>query len=293
MPIGLIHNVDDLPSLLPRLIQDLGKINDSPLALWQKLDAIRTFVQPCRTFALRAGHSLKKSIEHYRSTLVCVLRQICALPNRSCVDYLFASKCSGGLAFQDPLKEIDIQTITQAIKILSSSDTTVTSIARAELLQTVGHAGCTSSPTAALTSNYLSALPDECLDSMRYHVQSLWTRTRKTCRHLKVKFSFPNNGPPTTEAEESGPIPAKTSCRFLHSLGQSNAADRLQSVPDQGKVARTLAMDQYANGSTWQFTGLNVRFRDWRFIHRARLNCLPLNAVKSRWSNTSPRCRHC
>ena len=293
IPIGLIHNVNDLPSLLPKLIQDLEKISESPLAPWQKLDAIRTFVQPCLTFALRAGHPLKRTMELYRSTFVRVLRQTCALPNRSCVAYFFASKCSGGLAFQDPLREIDIQTVTQAIKILSSSDTTVASVARAELRQTVGHAGRTSAPTPALTSNYLSALPDDRLNSMRYRVQSLCTRTRKACRQLKVKFSVPNNAPATIETEESGPILAKEACRFLHSVAQSTAADQLQSLPDQDKVPWTLAIDQYANGSTWQFNGLNIRFRDWRFIHRARLNCLPLNAVKSRWSNTSRRCRHC
>ena len=293
VPIGLVHNINDLPSLLPKLIQDLDRINESPLAPWQKLDAIRTFVQPCLTFSLRAGNPLKRTMEMYRSTLVRVLRQICALPARSCVDYFFASKTSGGLAFQDPLREIDAQTVTQAIKTLSSSDPTVASIARAELLQTVGHAGRTSSPTPALTSNYLSALPDDRLATMRYRVQSLWTRTRKACRYLKLKFTVPNNGPPLIGTEESGPILAKDACRFLHTLIQAKAAEHLQSLPDQGKVARALAIDQYANGSTWQFNGLNIRFRDWRFIHRARLNCLPLNSVKSRWSNTSPRCRHC
>ena len=64
------------------------------------------------------------------------------------------------------------------------------------------------------------------------------------------------------------------------------------ALPDQGKVARTLESDSYANGSTWQYTGLNLRFKDWRFIHRARLNCLPLNNIKQHWSNCSPICRH-
>ena len=85
VPIGLIHNVNDLPAMLPKLIQDLGKISDSPLAPWQKLDAIRTFIQPCLTFSLRAGHPLKRSMELYRTTLVRGLRQICALPNLRCI----------------------------------------------------------------------------------------------------------------------------------------------------------------------------------------------------------------
>ena len=62
---------------------------------------------------------------------------------------------------------------------------------------------------------------------------------------------------------------------------------------DQGKVARCLAKNQYGNGSAWQCTGLNLRFKNWRFIHRACLNLLPLNANKARYSNAHPTCRHC
>ena len=65
------------------------------------------------------------------------------------------------------------------------------------------------------------------------------------------------------------------------------------TLPDQGKVACCLTGDQYANGSSWHMTGLNIRFKDWRFIHRARLNVVPLNANKSRFSNASSTCRHC
>ena len=36
-----------------------------------------------------------------------------------------------------------------------------------------------------------------------------------------------------------------------------------------------------------------LSFTDWCFIHRAQLNCMPTNYVKSRWSDTDPTCRHC
>ena len=292
IPIGLIHNCNDLPSLVPKLTQNLEKINSSALAPWQKLDAIRTFVQPCLTFALRAGNPLKKSLETYKTTLVRVLRQICSLPSRSTVPYFFAHKSAGGLGLQDPLQEVDVQTVTQALKILSSPDPVVAAIARAELHQTVRHAA-KSLPTPALVSNYLSALPDDRLEHITYRIQSLWTRARKAARRMKIQFTVPDNNPPAISTNDSGPIPARDACRFLHHTVQSQYAEQLQAKPDQGKVSRTLANDLYSNGSTWQFTGLNLRFRDWRFIHKARLNCTPLNSAKSRWSNTSPRCRHC
>lgn len=70
IPIGLIHNADNLPVLVERLIPELERIESSLLAPWQKLDAIRTFIQPSLTYALRAGCPLKQSMEAYWSTLV-------------------------------------------------------------------------------------------------------------------------------------------------------------------------------------------------------------------------------
>ena len=292
VPIGLLHNIDNLPELVDKLIPKLIQIQESLLAPWQKLDAIRTFVQPCLTYALRAGAPKKQSLTDYRATLLRVIRKICDLPNRATTNYIFASRRTGGLGFQDPLRECDVQTIVQAIRILSSTDPTIAAIARAELLQTVQHAA-QSLPTPALVANYLSAAPDDRLNNIRYRVQSLWTRTRKAARNLKVSFRMNDLTAPTIASGDAGPANSKQACYFLHNLIQDQYADALSELNDQGKVARALYHDQYANSSSWQFTGLNIRFKDWRFIHKARLNCLSLNAVKSRWSDTSPKCRHC
>ena len=49
----IIYDVDDMNSITERLIKDLEKLRDSLLTPWQKLDAIRTFIQPGLTCALR------------------------------------------------------------------------------------------------------------------------------------------------------------------------------------------------------------------------------------------------
>jgi hypothetical protein len=53
--------------------------------------------------------------------LIEVIRNIC---NPLCATSHFISTPAkaGGLGFQDPTAEVDVQTITQAIKMLSSSD---------------------------------------------------------------------------------------------------------------------------------------------------------------------------
>ena len=138
----------------------------------------------------------------------------------------------------------------------------------------------------------LCCLPDDRLTNLRYNIQSLWTRVRKSARNLGI-IRFNDKGLPILSTETTGSVLAKEASRFLHFHVQDRFASTLLALPDQGKVGRALTTDTFANGSTWQYNGLNIRFRDWRFIHRARLNCLPVNSVKSRWSNSSPKCRRC
>ena len=66
VPIGLIHNIDDLPNFVPQLEKNIELIGNSLMAPWQKLDAIRTFVQPCLTYALRAGNPEMQSLDQYK-----------------------------------------------------------------------------------------------------------------------------------------------------------------------------------------------------------------------------------
>ena len=129
VPIGLIHNIDDIPNIIPGLIRDIETITSSLLVPWQKLDAIKTFIQPCLTYVLRAGNPEKQSLDEYKRTLSRAVRDICSLPNRASPSYFFAHKKAGGLAMQEPRTECDIQAIVQAVRILSLSDPTVVAMA--------------------------------------------------------------------------------------------------------------------------------------------------------------------
>ena len=66
--------------------------------------------------------------------------------------------------------------------------------------------------------------------------------------------------------------------------------DRVVSKPDQGKVfevsSRSGVSNHFLRGGSF------TRFADWRFIHRARLDVLPLNGAR-RWGAGDRRCRRC
>jgi hypothetical protein len=211
VPIGMIRDVDSLDSLVDDLCRDLDRISSSLLALWQKLDAIRTFVQPCFTFALRAGEPQKASLVSYRKKLIEVVRSICNLPLRATSHIIFASSKAGGLGFQDPLAEVDVQTVVQAIKMLSSSDPFVSAVAIGELRKAVTFA-IRSDPSPALIRDFLSGCTQGKFhpDRMRYRTHSLWTRARSACRHLGLSFNVPDNEAPSISTDTKGPCLAKS-----------------------------------------------------------------------------------
>ena len=125
------------------------------------------------------------------------------------------------------------------------------------------------------------------------NVRFLWTGVRAACRFLDIKFvNFEGNVGVQYDKDRVKGKPS-TLTGSLRELVKDIHTTKFLSKPDQGKVARSLLQDKYANGSSWLFSGYGIRFCDWRFIHRARLNLLPTNQTRGKWYNTSKQCRQC
>lgn len=77
----------------------------------------------------------------------------------------------------------------------------------------------------------------------------------------------------------------------LRTCMQIAHAEKLKSLENQGKTFECLEKDK---ASVHFFVdGKYTRFADWRFIHRARHNLLPLNANR-RWApQNTQNCRRC
>ena len=67
--------------------------------------------------------------------------------------------------------------------------------------------------------------------------------------------------------------------------------DALLQLPSQGNVMDCVANER--SRSHILQTGDFIRFADWRFIHRARLNLLLLNGSRHHDHHGNKSCRHC
>ena len=294
VPIGLIYDASDMKSITDRLIADLNKIQDSLLAPWQKLDEIRTFIQPALTYALRSCPVSRESLKEYRAKLIGVIKSICHLPKRASNSYLFADKSVGGLGFQDPFDERHIQTIVHAVKILSATDPLIVNISRNQLTTVVKR--CIKSkdaPSNKIIDDFLSGSQEGSLANHQNSSITLWSRCRISCRALNISIHDVMGQNISISIDDSTTGNTKKVASFLHHHTKLKYANELMSLKDQGKVARCLESCRLISTNNWSFEGTGLRFCDWRFIHCARTNTLPTNDVKSRWSDASPVCRRC
>ncbi|KAL1422010.1 hypothetical protein MTO96_022542 [Rhipicephalus appendiculatus] len=123
-------------------------------------------------------------------------------------------------------------------------------------------------------------------------LQSVWTEARKASRRLTVAWELQDQGARITCGEAT--VSAGNRNKLVKTLRAilSRGRDRsLEDRPNQGKAMACVAADP-AN-SHFMRSGRYTRFKEWRFVHRARLNLLPLNGTRIWAPAVDKRCRHC
>ena len=250
VPVGIEVEQHEANEICEQLITDLDKIEKSLLAPWQKLDAIRTFLQPRLSYILRAEDVKIKTLQNYRKKLIATLKRICHLPVRSTNHYFFSRQSVGGLGLQDPCGEVHVQKIIQAVRMLNCRDQNIKTVAR-ESLRYSFHRCLPNEPTNIDYENFLSGSTEGPFKnySKLGNVRILWTGVRAACRFLSIRLinNFEGNvGVQYDKTRVKGKPTTLTGS--LRELVKDFHSTKLLSKPDQGKVARSPSQDQYANG---------------------------------------------
>ncbi|XP_077564549.1 uncharacterized protein LOC144180015 [Haemaphysalis longicornis] len=123
-------------------------------------------------------------------------------------------------------------------------------------------------------------------------IQSVWTRARKASRHLGITRTLLADGA-SIEYDNLSLTPRHRR-KLLQTLRlkQMSARDSsLQETPKQGTVMECVAAGP--SSSHFMRSKKYTRFTDWHFVHRARLNLLPLNGARPWAPAADQRCRRC
>ncbi|GFR02257.1 retrovirus-related Pol polyprotein from type-2 retrotransposable element R2DM [Trichonephila clavata] len=288
-PVGffLQKNFADVNEAL-RLADFITKSN---LSQWQKLDALKTFFFPSLSFAMRTDQLDKTAWSQVDRFVRGEVKEILSVPVKASNHYLSANKRSGGCSIPSAAEDSDFYLIDTAFKLLTSNDEEVALLALAQLSRTVRQR-VKRQPSDGDFASFLSGCMEEDFGKTTNRLSNTLTNARKASTRQKVTWSFSQGKPTISIGDETlSSAHRRKIMRTFHAHFQAKAASALRALPSQGKAMDCVALSP---ASTHFLTeGKFTRFADWRFVHKARLNLVPLNANKS-WRDPHEKlCRCC
>ncbi|KAL1433277.1 hypothetical protein MTO96_012677 [Rhipicephalus appendiculatus] len=249
------------------------RLLSSMLTPWQRLDAIKTFLYPALNFAMRVGLASKGEWHRLDEELRPLIKKTLYVPARASNEYVYGSAHAGTAGITLAAELSDICRVDGAFKLLSSTDPEVRERAREELDRVVSRRLRRPAETED-TEAYLSGDTEGDIRQTATQLQSVWTEARKASRRLSVAWELYDQGARITCGEATVSAGNRNKLiKILRAILNQGRDRSLQDKPSQGKAMACVAADP-AN-SHFMRSGRYTRFKEWRFIHRARLNLLP------------------
>ncbi|CAL8079908.1 unnamed protein product [Orchesella dallaii] len=288
-PTGFMNITPD--STVQGYINFGTKIMQSRLAPWQKLDAMKTFFYSSLVFAMRTGQLQKSDWREVDEALRSQFKQILFLPSNATNDYLYGSTKGGACNIPIAAEDSDIFHVDNAFKLITSLDSLLAEMAYDDLFMTVRNR-LKREPTHDEINLYMSGSNEGVFRVGSNAYQNSWTRARAASRRLKVTWEL-NKNPDSIKIGETKINPAnrRIVAQLIRNYFRAQRDTTLQALPNQGKVMECVA--EASASHSFLRSGSFVRFADWRFIHRARLNLVPLNGMPWRAPTENKQCRRC
>ncbi|XP_025412431.1 uncharacterized protein T26G10.4-like [Sipha flava] len=266
------------------------KIVRSKLAPWQRLDALKTFFFPSTVHLMRVGTFKKMDWAKVDQILRPELKATLYLPQEASGEYIYGSTRRGGCGIRILAEDADIAAIDSAFKLMTSPDIRVSIEAHEHVTETtikrIGRL-----PTITEVAEFLSGNHEGVFRETRGStISNVWTRARNASKRLEVGWGLD----PCPSIQHGGStLREKQRREVMKTLRDDNRIQRsnvLIEKPDQGRAMECVG----AHPASHHFlrNGDFMRFADWRFVHRARLNLVPLNGASS-WRVGDRRCRRC
>ncbi|XP_045470622.1 uncharacterized protein T26G10.4-like [Harmonia axyridis] len=296
IPTG--YHVDQSPEdTIDRMTRDLQKLDESLLAPWQKIDALSTFILPRVSFVLRGCHVQKSRLGVLDKRVKRALKSWMNLPQRASPEILYVPMKRGGAGILPMTDLVEVASIVQAFKMLTCPEALVRDTANSQLREVVQRR-IGRVPSVDDLARYLSGDLEGEFGRDGGDISSLWSRARNATRRLSKRLEM---GWTTTDsflsiqiggnnAPDGQTITRQNLEWRLKDAVRNMYASSLCRKPDQGKTFKCFSRSAASNHFTR--SGFATRFCDWRFIHRARLDCVPLNATR-RFGSGDRRCRRC
>jgi hypothetical protein len=238
------------------------EILTSKLAPWQKLDAMKIFIYPSMTYAMRMGIYQKNQWDELDDEFKRQIRKVLSLPESSSLEYMYGSASAGALAIPIAAEESDIFRLDSAFKLLSSKDPIVQEMAQQDLCVTAREA--TRRPVTNTTAcEWLNC--DETANFARAeNAGTIWTNVRGAGRRLdkavKWDVNEKNEFVLKTDAVTLEPKHKQMTAMSIRKVMRKRRDEKLQEKPCQGKAMKLVSKSK--SSTHFIRSGTYTRFVD-------------------------------
>lgn len=291
------HRLQLAPKL-SELKRDAITLLRSPLAPWQILKAIKTYLYPRVEYAMRHLRPLQSQLEGFDRALVKGFRHLLRLPVNATTEFFFAPASSGGLGLLSLVELHKALQVAHAWQMLHSRDPSIRAIARAQVRQVaqqrykLDEQHWKERDDELVTLFLNSKLADSAHATPKRRngdIGSLWTDVQRHLRTMSLRLE-------TRETAATDDTPVSTELLHLraphhrHWLNHKTVLRHVKlhlklqhlhkwkHMVDQGRTVRT----QGQAGSKFVTTGSGLWDADYRFAFQARLNQLDTYSVLKR-----------
>ncbi|XP_065453510.1 uncharacterized protein T26G10.4-like [Chrysemys picta bellii] len=300
-PTG-VHVRQTPEDTIVEILRDASQINSSLLAPWQKINVLNTFLISRISFLLRGSAVARVPLNKADNTIRQLVKRWLYLSQRTSTDIIYIFHRQGGANVPQLGDLCDMAVMTHAFRLLTCPDPTVRSIAQ-EAVRSMVRKRITRAPSEQEIATYLSVSLEAEFGRERGDLSSLWSCACNTSRLLGKRIGCCWKW--CEERRELGilvpclktpdhTIVTLTARAMLEKTLKDTIcclyAENLKRKPDQGKVFEVSSKWDASNHFLPR--GSFTRFADWRFVHRARLHCIPLNGA-IRHGNRDKHCRKC
>ena len=286
-----------LDKLAGEFRENTEKLFQSGLADWMKLEAFKEFVVPKLDYALRSTLAHKKWGKELDKFVRRTVKRSLGLPGRACDAFFYVPTAQGGLGLRSFVDELGNMMITHATKMLTSPDPLVRGVAQHSLDCTIRKRyGETEGPEDRW--RFLAGQLRCANEGRRGDISSIWSRLRDFVGDIGVRLHGGTDEEPTPTSVTIGDRDLSGNFRkvLLRELRDARGKFWLQkwaSLDEQGSFAPSLS--QASESNYWLRDCRYLRYREYRWAIKARLNLLPVASHKRKFRGAAAdtRCRGC
>jgi hypothetical protein len=210
-------------------------------------------------------------------------------PKGQCRTSLYLNYQRGGLNLLPINVLTDISQLVHGLVLLHSAHLGKLSMA---FLESVVRKRIRRPPEPQDLANYLRGSMEKAFANEATDISNIWTRLRSATLRLrsKINVSWVNDDDQMTLCLNGFALRKGLAEYALRNSIREYYRQKRLAYPDRGKVYEITSATNPPNH--FLRNGDFTRFADWRFIHRARLDCVPLNGSQ-RFGSRNRKCRRC